>query len=198
MMNKNATEFIALVKDECKKHGIKCKLKNTSYVKLEGDIKCSGYFDETGRELVVSMNRKDSLEILVHEYAHMTQWLENCEPWRKGLTSIIRLQSWLMGEDVLRIRYHVKNCINLELDNEKRSVNIIKKYNLPVNITKYKQKANAYLYFYGYLIETRKWSKPSNSPYKNNVIVKAMPKRFVSNYLNAPEKIIEVFRSQQV
>ena len=45
-MNKKTKDFIKYVKSECKKYGVKCDLRNTKYVKLSGNIKCSGYFVE--------------------------------------------------------------------------------------------------------------------------------------------------------
>ena len=56
-MNKKEKEFVNYVKSECKKYGVKCDLRKTKYVKLSGNIKCSGYFDEDGLSLVCSMNR---------------------------------------------------------------------------------------------------------------------------------------------
>ncbi len=80
---KKELEFIQFVKDECKKYGVKCSLRNVNYVKLSGNIKCSGWFDETIPELVSALNRKDWIEILAHEYSHLTQWVENIELWKK-------------------------------------------------------------------------------------------------------------------
>ena len=45
-MNKKEKQFVSYVKSECKKYGVKCDLRKTKYVKLSGNIKCSGYFDE--------------------------------------------------------------------------------------------------------------------------------------------------------
>ncbi len=39
-------EFIQFVKAECKKYGVKCSLRNTKYVKMDGNVRCSGWFDE--------------------------------------------------------------------------------------------------------------------------------------------------------
>ncbi len=41
-MNKKTKDFIKYVKSECKKYGVKSDLRNTKYVKLSGNIKCSG------------------------------------------------------------------------------------------------------------------------------------------------------------
>ena len=66
-------EFIAYVKQECKRLGIKCMLRPTKSIKLGTTSRCSGYFDSENKELVVAMKQKGSLSILVHEYCHLTQ-----------------------------------------------------------------------------------------------------------------------------
>ncbi len=55
----------------------------------------------------------------------------------------------------------------MELDNEKRSVAIIKAWDLPIDVKTYTQKANAYIQFYNWMFFTRRWCTPQNSPYKN-------------------------------
>ncbi len=97
-MNKKAKEFIKYVKDECKKYGIKCDLRRTKYVRLPGKLKCSGYFDDQDMELVCSMNRPASLEILAHEFGHFTQWIDQTDLWKKADISIPKVDMWLMGE----------------------------------------------------------------------------------------------------
>ena len=106
-MNKKAKEFVKYVKQECKKYGIKCDLRRTKYVRLPGKLQCSGYFDEYNKELVCSMNRPDSIEILAHEFAHLTQWVDQIDLWKKADVSIPKVDDWLMGEEVRDIKKHL-------------------------------------------------------------------------------------------
>ena len=79
--------FIKWVKQQCRKYGVKVKLKNVSYLRLSGNIRCSGYFDDADTDsptLVVAMNRPDWIEILAHEYCHLTQWLEQQSIWHEA------------------------------------------------------------------------------------------------------------------
>ncbi len=46
-----------------KRLGIKTHIKDVKYVKLSGNIKCSGYFDDEEAILACSMGAKDGLEI---------------------------------------------------------------------------------------------------------------------------------------
>ena len=191
-------EFIKHVKQECKKHNVKCILKNTKTVQLDGSSRCSGYFDE--ESLVVAMNRPDAMQILVHEYCHLTQWVDQCEIWvhSTNYQSHDKLYRWLAGEDIKDIEQAIAICRDIELDNEKRSVKMIKKFNLDIDIDLYIKKANAYIQFYNYLLISRRWCKPSNTPYKNNTLVEAMPIKFNMDYKKLSKKLLKIFEEENI
>lgn len=186
--------FVDYVKKECKKHGIKLDLrKRSSYLRLSGNIKCSGYFDSGNMELVVAAKRRDFVEILAHEYGHLTQWVERCPEWVAAENTLDHIDRWLQGEEVEDIRDHIKFSRDLELDNEKRTVELIKKFELPIDTVRYTKKANGYVYFYTWMMSTRRWSKVENSPYSNETVIEAMPDTFQDNYEDLPEEVIAVF-----
>lgn len=191
-------EFIKYVKQECKKHNIKCVLKNTKTVKLDGSSRCSGYFDE--ESLVVAMKRPDAIQILVHEYGHLTQWVDQCKIWVRSTNqqSHDKLYRWLAGENIKDIKEAVEICRDLELDNEKRSVKIIQRFNLNIDTDLYIKKANAYIQFYNYLLISRRWCNPSNTPYKNNNLVEVMSDRFDMNYKKLSKKLLKIFEEENI
>jgi hypothetical protein len=195
-MNKKVENFIQHVKDECKKEGVKCDLRNTRHVKISDNIKASGYFDESVPTLVCSMNRPDAIEILVHEYGHLTQWVDDTPLWKSVEISMPILDDWLAGTEHPDIAKHIGNCRDLELDNEKRAVNIIKKFELPIDIPRYRKKANSYVMFYNYMLISRRWCTPKNSPYSNKRVIEAMPDRFSMNYAKLPKKIEKIFTEE--
>lgn len=199
-MNKTKKElaFIEYVKGECKKYGVKCKLRPTKYVKMDGNVKCSGWFDEEVPELVVAMNRPDWIEILAHEYGHLTQWRENAPIWKEAVKSLPKVWGWLDGTNVRNIEKHIGVSRDLELDNEKRAVKIIKKFELKVDLEHYVKKANAYVQFYNWMLKTRKWSKPNNSPYKNKNLVDAMSSKFNMKYDTLTPKLEKIFRTENI
>jgi hypothetical protein len=195
----NTKEFIKYVKSECKKHNIKCVLKNTKTVRLtDNNDRCSGYFDE--ESLVVAMNRPDALQILVHEYGHLTQWVEQCEPWVYSVknNSHDKLYRWLAGENIRDIKKAISICRDLELDNEKRSVKIIKEFNLPIDTNMYIKTANAYVQFYNYILISRKWCTPNNTPYKNKYLLEVMPSKFNMNYNKLTNKLLKIFKEEKI
>lgn len=185
--------FIAFVKAECRREGVKCDLRKTKYVKISDNIKASGYFDETVPTLVCSMGRKDSIEILVHEYCHLTQWRDQIPLWKCVGTSMTAIDDWLDGKNVKNIKKHLANSRDLELDNEKRSVKVIKEFELPINIDNYIRKANSYVHFYNYMFLSRRWCTPNNSPYGNKKLMQAMSPKFNMNYKKLPKRIEKIF-----
>lgn len=195
---KGFTKFISYVKDECKQHKVNFKHYKRSYVKLSDTVKCGGYFEcpeysATGKGTLAFSSGKLSMAIMVHEYAHMTQWLDKIPLWAKASTSLELLDKWLSGKNVKSINKHIDICKDLELDNEIRSVKLIKKWNLPIDVSKYTKEANAYILFYLYLKETRRWSVPGNSPYSVKEIVDSMSDKFDMNYKKLDPKIRELF-----
>lgn len=194
----NSRQFVKHVREQCKLHGVKLTLKKSQYLILSDNARCSGYFDDEAKELVVAGNHPEYLSILVHEFAHLTQWVDNCEPWRKLGDSLVKIHDWLGGKEVKGIKRALAKARNLELDNEKRSVKIIKEWNLPIDIKLYTQKANAYVSFYNWMYYTRRWCTVKNSPYRNPEIYKHMPKIFRMNYNKLSDKYMKVFREAGV
>jgi hypothetical protein len=192
-MNKNVQDFIQYVKSECKANGINVDLRKRKYLVLSGNIKCSGYFDSEEKRLVVAANRADWLPILVHEFAHFTQWMDNCPVWRTSGNSLEAVDSWLGGKEVKNIKRSLGKCRDLELDNEKRSVAIIKAWELPIDVKLYTQKANAYVAFYSYMYFTRRWCTPKLSPYSTPAIYKHFPTTFRMNYEKLGKKYKDAF-----
>ena len=195
-MDPSISNFIDHVKSECDHYHIKCDLRNTTYVKISDSIKASGYFDESVPTLVCSMKRKDSIEILAHEYGHLTQWVDNISLWKAVEVSMPKLDSWLGGKEVLDIADHIAVCRDLELDNEKRTIEIIKKFKLPIDLADYRKKANSYVMFYNYMLISRRWCTPKNSPYSNKRIIEAMPAKFSMDYTKLPKRIEKIFTEE--
>ena len=199
-MNKKTQDFIAYVKAECKKNGVKCDLRKVTNVRLAKGIKCSGWFDSDNNPpiLVCSMNRPDFLEILVHEFCHMQQWIEQCPKWVEAGDSMNYIDAWLSGKNIKDIKKYIDLSRDLELDNEKRSVKMIKKFDLDIDIESYIKKANSYIMFYNWMLESRKWSTPKNSPYKNKRLLSVMPSSFTMNYTKMTEKIRKIYQEENI
>jgi hypothetical protein len=199
-LSKNDKTFIELVKNGCKKHKVSCKLKEVKYLKPIPSVRCTGYFDDEGRTLQVAMKQKDSFEILVHEYSHLTQWIDKVPVYMKANKYLFAVDAWISGEKFSSsmVDAAIQGVIDLELDNEKRSVKLISKYNLSIDKESYIKKANAYLYFYHWMRKTRKWSSPNNLPYRNKNIIAAMPTTFRGKYDKLPKRFEKLFEQENI
>lgn len=197
-ITKNDLAFIEFVKAECKALGVKVDLRPSSYVKLDKNIKCSGWFDSANKHLVVAMNKPDALSILVHEYCHVTQWVDDTDLWRASDNALQKVDEWLGGKRIHNISKHIGVARDLELDNEKRSVRMIRKWKLSINTADYIKKANAYVHFYNWMLLTRRWSKPSNTPYQNQVILSKMSTRFNMQYKHLTPRIANAFETADI
>jgi hypothetical protein len=191
-----AKEFVKFVRKECLKEGITLKIGRGSYVIHPGDkTACGGYFDSEDLVLAVGGNHPQFLSILVHEYAHVTQWQENIEIWQDADKWGGYLWEWLAGVNNRKYKIGAQYLRDLELDNEKRSVELIKKFSLEINIPDYIQRANAYVLYYNWLPETRKWLGRGKSIYMNEYLIKHMSKRFDMDYEKLSPELQEVFRN---
>ena len=135
------------------------------------------------------------LEVLAHEYCHLTQWVEQCKAWKdlERTNSLGKVWAWIAGEDVRNIGLHLNRAAMVELDNEKRTVKVIKKFNLPVNVDTYIQKSNAYVLFYQHMKYTRKWCGPKNSPYKVPEIFENMSTKFNMKYNGMSKRVKAIY-----
>jgi hypothetical protein len=199
-LNKNDKMFIEMVKSGCKKHKISCKLKDVKYLKPVPSIRCTGYFDDENKTLQVAMKQKDSFEILVHEYSHLTQWIDKVPVYMKANKYLLAVDKWIDGSDLpsAAVDAAIQGTVDLELDNEKRAVKLIDKYNLSIDRDAYIKKANAYLYFYHWMRRTRKWSGPNNAPYRNKNIIAAMPTNFRGKYDKLPKRFEKLFKQENI
>jgi hypothetical protein len=192
---KGADLFVEDLKYLCKQHKIKLTFNRSRTVLIEGKIRSSGYFDSEGRELKIGKKRSDWLQLLVHESCHVDQWLEGaeCWKWEDEMGNDI-VDSWLLGKhyNYNKLRRAFRNVILLELDCEKRSIDKIIEYDLPINVHSYTQKANAYLFYHHTVLKTRTWNPEI---YNKPSIINNMPARILSEdeYMTLPKKLEKYF-----
>lgn len=189
-------EFIKFVRKECKYYGVKCSLRKSSYIKYNSAT-CSGCFDDENLTLVCAMNREDFLSILAHEYCHLTQWVEKADVWIKA-AELKSYEAWgkhMAGENI-PMDVHFDAMRDLELDNERRTVALIKKLHLPIECSLYTKKANVYVMLYNWLKLGGKWPHPQPSIYNNERLLSAVPDKFSMNYNKLPKKLEKIFREE--
>lgn len=197
----NVQRLISDVKEKCKKLGVKLTLSPEKTILMSENVYVGGYFsdEEDAVELACAMGQPDfekTILLFTHESCHLDQWSESDQEdsiWAKGDTMGI-IDGWLNGEelDESELNESFKQSMDLELDCEKRTVEKIKKYDLPINTEHYIQKANAYILFYNYVKKHRKWSNPGNPPYGDNIWPSA-PKTWLDDYSQIPKELEEAY-----
>lgn len=192
--------FVMHVKKRCKETGIKLNLVDDFFVDA-GGIKTAGYFDSESLVLATK-DATDPLRwisLLAHEYNHLEQWAEKCKEWTDcniefDNDALILYDLWLVGlvelnEDQLT-RY-TNIAINVELDCEKRTVETIKKFNLPFNPEEYTQRSNAYALQYQFIKKHRRWNIPGKAPSSIKEVYSLLSKEFDMDYYGSIDPEIE-------
>ena len=192
--------FIKHVEQLSKKRDVKLSLINAPSV-ITGGVACSGYFSGDDKELVVATgkDKQDWLEILVHESCHMDQWFEKAPVWMNldisgSDTNYIGLFDKWLGKEIELDKSTLRSCIqaiiDVEIDCEKRAVDLIKKFNLDIDVDNYIRKSNAYVLFYHVVRSKRLWSLPGKAPYMISQLVEMMPNHFDIDYSNPPPQLL--------
>lgn len=190
-------DFIKHIENDCKKNGFTLELINLRYLDTGDNAPCSGYFSEEDKKICVAVKTNDFVGTLAHEYSHLRQYIEDEQLYNYYGLSYNKVFEWLDGKRIQNIHLHLENCLSLELDCEQRTVKLIKKFDLDIDIKDYIQRANAYMYFWKYLKYSRKWCNPYNTPSNNENIVRMMPKKFLDSY-HLNDKIKEMFIKENI
>ena len=183
MGNFNLRKLVDFIEQTCEEHGIEIKLSKGKYV-LCNKIKCNGYFDYEAEKLAVATNIKSWELILVHEFSHFMQWLEDCKEWRAYIRDQKAgevVEPALAGKsvDTKKLRGQLRTTMMMERDCERRSVELLQQFHYPEDkVRQYIQKANAYTIFYLHIEKTRKWYKVGSEPYNKAVVWKNFPETF--------------------
>lgn len=162
----------------------------------------SGYFvAQTGQTPRFGIAVNDDplwMMTFIHEYCHFQQWIDDPalwnsqvskkpgQPWRDVYDVI---EEWRCGRESLtqgEMLEHFRIARDIELDCEKRTVDMIKKYSIDkssdINVDDYIRKANAYVFSYS--IEPLFQESWHTSPYaqENEMLWKQLPASFNLDY----------------
>lgn len=161
--NKDVQAFIDYVHSSLRKYKINLILSlETATI---GKNQISGYFDDGSKELLVCINEPNWIETLVHEFCHFLQFKEQDPIYtsldQDGSNYISELWDWLDGKlefiSTKRKNEAFRKIIAMELDCERRSVEMIKRFKLPVNLEDYEYVAFVYIHFYNFCKKYRTW-----------------------------------------
>ena len=153
--SRNFKKFEEYARNYCEKHNKTITLIPNKTVSQEEykDFKCAGFCD--GDEMVVATKNPRFETVFIHEFAHLTQaveripmWYESGDIWSALQKGKVSLGKW---DEFVKV-------IAVERDCERRSLNLINKFNI-ISPEIYAQNANIYLYYYQYVFMTACWSR---------------------------------------
>lgn len=146
-----------------------------------------GYYDGENKRLMVCKKNPKWLSIYVHEYCHFLQDIENSSIYTRynelWLNPQEIAEGWIKGKKHSRktVKKAYRLIRELELDCERRCLEIIRKYDLPIDKSKFIQEANSILF--QYFIEEQKRAKAKEL---SNEQIEKMPKRLLKRYIDRP------------
>ena len=166
--------FLAMVAKQCIENGIAFIL--SPGFEVEG---CSGYFDEKKKMLIVACGRPEEewFSTLAHEFCHLRQWVDN-DPTFLAIEesdAYFNLDKWLEGVDYSDVGKWINVYLQVELNCERRVLELFDFWSLGIEKDLYSQKANAYLLFYHEMLSRRQWYDPKTAPYLVGEICDEMP-----------------------
>ncbi len=201
--DKNVDRFIKDLQKRCDKYKITFLMSGLDYVKW-GNSKSNGFFNPEKNEMAISIGKPVDkwLNTLVHESCHFDQWVQRSIYWNNMMQYKPDACTQLFDYWVYRNKKISKETgiimasimRDLELDCERRTIEKIKKYNLPIDIKEYTKGAGAYIMFYNYIGKYRKWYKIGKEPYNNKKLRKLMPTNLKGKYNILNPKLEKLFK----
>jgi hypothetical protein len=166
-------------------------------------VECNGYFcDSPRKHIIVNINKpiEEWLPVFIHESCHKDQCIEQCSYWTTKVNDYYDagdiFDMYVSGTVELNqenLTEVLKQVVEVELDCERRTVDKIVKFNLPLDVTEYTQKANAYIYSHFAIFERREFG--AKAAYDIPEIWTKMPVDFNQDYSTINDNILELYNS---
>lgn len=201
----NVIKFMDDLKKQANYNLVDLDFLDSAAIPIEHGMACNGFFDGDDKVLSVAIGKElnEWLPIAVHESCHMDQWSENSKIWvgasPEEYDAMHLIMLWLGKKIELtntQRNSYIAAARLVELDCERRTVEKIKKYNLPIDIDLYIKQSNAYVWFYTMVGFMRQWYEIGREPYAIPEIVDAMPSEFMDDefYNVIPDDIFDLFK----
>lgn len=178
----------------------KCKIIIDPYstISYSTDIAVGGYFLHKPKELAIATGMKFEkwFQIFIHEFSHFRQFMEQEPSFMLNVTekAAEKFDKILSGSKKFsnkEVNHYCKILQDLEIDCERRTIELIKEYNLEIDVDLYTRKANAYIFLYTYIMKYRQWPD-KKSPCGVKKIVDLMPSALLTDYSSIPEQYEEL------
>jgi hypothetical protein len=172
--------FVDHVRKHLKEYGMQLIFGRGALLNLGTGGRTVGYFDDLEKVIRVAKNNNEWVDTLVHEYCHFMQWLDTpANVWAADSRAC-----WIVDDYLFENKKHpdlagaFRRVRDYERDCEIRSVQMIRKWKLPIREKTYIRKANMYVYSYHIMEALGEWEPFTQSPYTMPSIVREMPDTF--------------------
>ncbi len=197
-MLKAQRHFVDKVRDHMAEHG--CRIIFGRGKELNcGGYRAAGYFSDNDLELRVARKNTLWFEVLIHEYCHFLQWIEKSPVYRKSDKSNAIIDNWFNGKQYSsRIIDKAFDCVReMERDCEMRSIKLIKKHDLPINVDRYTRMANCYIYVHYFMREYRKFWPFEQELMKSPAVLSQMPASFrAQSHKKIPRRVYDALANR--
>lgn len=155
----NADEVVREITRRAWSFGVAVLLSPGQTVDGGDGHRVGGYFCGESKVLAVACGRTQDawLGVLLHEYCHLTQWVEGQPDW---LAYDEKMWEWLAGKRVTNPKRAIASVQRVEADCERRALRLAREMDAPIDLDRYARAANAYIHFHNLIGETRKWYRP--------------------------------------
>lgn len=206
-MKHEAEKFMQFFTDcliQLKSYDVEVELTTNKKVFVDFDkTYTKGFFDDSTNprkpllSCSVQGNLEDWITVFAHEYCHFLQWKEKRKIWYKYAKLDAEILHKCVSNKPVKKDTLEKylNCVrDMELDCEKKTIKLLKKYKLPIDYDKYVKGANVYVHYYNYLKIARKWhGKNQIPPYQIKEIIDAVKPEFYDSYDEIPQNLLDLF-----
>jgi len=182
---------------EMSKAKVNIRLAYKTSVNVCESVDATGCFDGSiPKEFSLALGLKNEYWIptFIHEYCHYLQSIDvNYKEMDYAEDAWADIDLWLIDLIELpkmKLKKYMKVLRDCELDCEKRTVKVIQENNLPIDIKKYTKQANAYVYFYTAMVDSRQWY--TKSPCIVPKILDLMPDTFQKSYNRVPDGYVSL------
>ncbi len=206
MSNINNTWY-RLISDciiELCKYDVKIIFSNHNHIITPNEgARVNGYWndaDEKHLTLACAIGKPIEIwgPIFAHEFCHFLQWKDKEKIWH-DYASMSEKELFDIFHNKPISKERLEFCLNvsrdIELDCEKRTVKLFKKYKIPVDISDYIKGANVYIHFYNHIKQYRHWYPPKKMPYANQHIKEKASSVFYKDYTVIPPELEKLFNT---
>ncbi len=146
-----------------------------------GGWRAEGFFCDRRRIVKVARGNPEWLGVLLHEYAHFRQWVEQpAHVYNADNAAACVVHDYLHRGKTVKPRILRKafgRVMAFERDAEIRAMRLAKAKGLPIDVAAYARYANLYIYSHHLMRDTGCWRSGRN-PYRSWRIVDMMPSDF--------------------